>query len=89
MRANGALIGDFWLAGNSFPFWDVIKDSEGFANAMFGAEAWLYALGALFIVVTLALPKGIVGALLERFGTQTTRLKGATPTDAPATKAAE
>ena len=60
-----------------------------FANAMFGAEAWLYALGALFIVVTLALPKGIVGALLERFGTQTTRLKGATPTDAPATKAAE
>ncbi len=36
------------------------------ANALFGAEAWLYALGALFIVVTLALPKGIVGTLLER-----------------------
>jgi urea transport system permease protein len=29
-------------------------------------EAWLYLLGALFIVVTLFLPKGVVG-LLERW----------------------
>ena len=26
-------------------------------------DAWLYALGALFILVTLYLPKGVVGAL--------------------------
>jgi len=39
------------------------------ANKAFGAEAWLFALGALFIIVTLLLPKGIVGTisdLLER-----------------------
>lgn len=29
-------------------------------------EAWLYALGTLFVVVTLFLPKGIVG-ILQRF----------------------
>jgi urea transport system permease protein len=31
-------------------------------------EFWLYGLGALFIFVTLFLPKGIVGALAARFG---------------------
>ena len=31
-------------------------------------EFWLYGLGALFILVTLFLPKGIVGALNARFG---------------------
>ena len=31
-------------------------------------EFWLYGLGALFILVTLFLPKGIVGALAARFG---------------------
>ncbi|MGU3540526.1 urea ABC transporter permease subunit UrtC [Methylobacterium sp. A54F] len=33
-------------------------------------DAWLFALGALFIVVTLFLPKGIVGTLVERFGSR-------------------
>ena len=31
-------------------------------------EFWLYGLGALFILVTLFLPKGIVGAIAARFG---------------------
>jgi urea transport system permease protein len=30
-------------------------------------EFWLFALGALFVLVTLFLPKGIVGTLSERF----------------------
>ena len=29
-------------------------------------ELWLYGLGALFIIVTLFLPKGIVGSLSAR-----------------------
>ncbi|UMY19827.1 urea ABC transporter permease subunit UrtC [Methylobacterium organophilum] len=33
-------------------------------------DAWLFALGALFVVVTLFLPKGIVGTLVERFGSR-------------------
>ena len=53
------------------------------------APYWLFALGALFIIVTLALPKGIIGALLERFGDKTSGLKGATRDDVPASKAAE
>ena len=53
------------------------------------APYWLFALGALFIIVTLALPKGIVGAVLERFGDKTGGLKGATRDDVPASKAAE
>jgi urea transport system permease protein len=31
-------------------------------------EAWLYALGALFVVVTLFLPKGLMGGLVGRLG---------------------
>ncbi len=31
-------------------------------------EAWLYALGALFITVTLFLPKGLMGGLVARLG---------------------
>ena len=42
----------------------------------FLAPYWLFALGMLFIFVTLALPKGIVGALLERYST-----RGAAPAD--------
>ena len=53
------------------------------------APYWLFALGALFIFVTLALPKGIVGALLERYGGKSSGLKGATPDDTPVAKAAE
>jgi len=29
-------------------------------------EFWLYALGALFVLVTLLLPKGVVGLLRSR-----------------------
>jgi len=29
---------------------------------------WLYALGALFVIVTLFLPNGVVGLLGARFG---------------------
>ena len=31
-------------------------------------EAWLYALGALFVTVTLFLPKGLMGGLVARLG---------------------
>jgi urea transport system permease protein len=31
-------------------------------------EYWLFALGALFIIVTLFMPRGVVGLLQERFG---------------------
>jgi urea transport system permease protein len=43
-------------------------------------EIWLFALGALFVVVTLYLPKGIVGTLEGRL----TRRKPAPPEPAPA-----
>jgi urea transport system permease protein len=43
-------------------------------------EVWLFALGALFVVVTLYLPKGIVGTLEGRF----TRRKPARQEPAPA-----
>jgi urea transport system permease protein len=32
------------------------------------APYWLFALGSLFIVVTLLLPKGIVGTIQHSFG---------------------
>jgi urea transport system permease protein len=38
-------------------------------------DAWLFALGALFVVVTLFMPKGIVGSLIERFGSPRSRAK--------------
>ncbi|GJD57759.1 urea ABC transporter permease subunit UrtC [Methylobacterium dankookense] len=38
-------------------------------------DAWLFALGALFVVVTLFMPKGIVGTLIERFGSRRARAK--------------
>jgi urea transport system permease protein len=51
------------------------------------APYWLFVLGALFIFVTLALPKGIVGALMERFQTRPTGLRGPSADDAPTGKA--
>ena len=33
-------------------------------------DASLFALGALFVLVTLFLPSGIVGPLVERFGSR-------------------
>jgi urea transport system permease protein len=38
-------------------------------------SVWLYALGALFVVVTLFLPRGVVGALKSR----RRHVRGATP----------
>ena len=34
-------------------------------------EVWLFALGGLFVLVTLFLPKGIIGTLMARFGGRT------------------
>jgi urea transport system permease protein len=34
-----------------------------FANALFGAGVWVFYLGLLFILVTLAMPRGILGVL--------------------------
>ena len=53
------------------------------------APYWPYLLGALFIFVTLALPKGIVGTMLEQFGTKPASLRSPSADDAPAAKAAE
>ena len=33
-------------------------------------DVWLFALGALFVLVTLFLPKGIIGTLVEQFGSR-------------------
>ena len=48
-------------------------------------DAWLFALGALFVVVTLYLPKGILGTLNERLGARRAR----TRTDIPPALAEE
>ena len=55
----------------------------------FLAPYWLFVLGALFIFVTLALPKGIIGALLERCRTKHPGTSTAITGDAPAARAAE
>jgi urea transport system permease protein len=44
-------------------------------------DAWLFALGALFVLVTLFLPRGIVGTLIERLGSR--RAKARLPGPAP------
>ncbi|AWN48277.1 urea ABC transporter permease subunit UrtC [Methylobacterium terrae] len=48
-------------------------------------DAWLFALGALFVVVTLYLPKGILGTLAERLGARRSKVR----TDIPPTLAEE
>jgi urea transport system permease protein len=54
-------------------------------------DAWLFALGALFVVVTLFLPKGILGTLTERLGSRRARarLPGPKPGDIPPALAEE
>ncbi|ACA17057.1 urea ABC transporter, permease protein UrtC [Methylobacterium sp. 4-46] len=44
-------------------------------------DAWLFMLGALFVVVTLFLPRGIVGTLVERLGSR--RARATLPGPAP------
>ncbi|MBP2548708.1 urea transport system permease protein [Neorhizobium galegae] len=44
----------------------LVNGGKSFFTGAF-PEAWLYALGALFIGVTLFLPKGIVGTIQHRF----------------------
>ena len=48
-------------------------------------DAWLFALGALFVVVTLFMPKGILGTLSERLGARRAKVR----TDIPPTLAEE
>lgn len=48
-------------------------------------DAWLFALGALFVVVTLYLPKGILGTINERLGARRARVR----TDSPPALAEE
>ncbi|KMO20319.1 urea ABC transporter permease subunit UrtC [Methylobacterium indicum] len=48
-------------------------------------DAWLFALGALFVVVTLYLPKGILGTLAERLGARRAKVR----TDVPPALAEE
>ncbi|GJD49371.1 hypothetical protein OPKNFCMD_2101 [Methylobacterium crusticola] len=54
-------------------------------------DAWLFALGALFVVVTLFLPRGIVGTLVERLGSRRARarLPGPAPGEIPPALAEE
>ena len=65
-----------WVAlGGRGTLWGAIIGAIG-VNAgkswLTGAfpEIWLYALGALFVVVTLLLPKGIAGTLLDLFASR-------------------
>ena len=51
-------------------------------------EYWLFALGLLFILVTLLLPKGIVGTLSDWFRRKEP-VNGTAPEAAPVPKAAE
>ena len=48
------------------------------------APSWLFLLGALFIGVTLALPKGIVGAIHEWSDKRRARAQAAAPAPQPA-----
>jgi urea transport system permease protein len=50
----------------------------------FLAPYWLFLLGALFIGVTLALPKGILGALLEKIDQRRARREAREPAPQPA-----
>jgi urea transport system permease protein len=74
----GALIGA-WL----------INGAKSWLTAAF-PSAWLYALGALFVIVTLFLPKGIVGltapvrALVQRVRAGKAAPVTAAPAPAPA-----
>lgn len=52
-------------------------------------EYWLFALGLLFILVTLFLPKGIVGTLGGLIGRKKPHQAGAPPSDKIATASAE
>jgi urea transport system permease protein len=52
-------------------------------------EFWLFALGALFVVVTLFLPKGILGTLQEYLGRPRSRKRDPEPTSAPMAHPAE
>ena len=48
-------------------------------------EFWLFALGALFILTTLLIPKGIVGAISDLLGLRRkSELPAAPPAPAPA-----
>jgi urea transport system permease protein len=53
---------------------------NGFKSWFTGAipELWLFALGALFVLTTLLLPRGIVGTLLHR---KATKIKAPTSRD--------
>jgi urea transport system permease protein len=57
---RGSLIGAILGAG-------LVNGLKSWFTVMF-PEFWLYALGALFIVVTLYMPNGIVGLLQRREG---------------------
>jgi urea transport system permease protein len=65
----GAILGAVLV--NSFKSW--------FTGAI--PELWLFALGALFILTTLLLPRGIVGTLLHRRGAKTAKPSALEPID--------
>ena len=52
-------------------------------------EAWLFVLGALFVAVTLFLPKGILGAIRSLRREKTARSRAPAQSGAPAAKPAE
>ena len=47
-------------------------------------EYWLFALGALFVIVTLFLPKGIIGTLSDFMARQSAKPPTPSPKDMPA-----
>jgi urea transport system permease protein len=59
---RGSLVGAILGAG-------IVNGAKSWFTVAF-PEYWLFFLGALFIVVTLFLPKGVVGWFAEKFGTK-------------------
>ncbi|MFI5011384.1 MAG: urea ABC transporter permease subunit UrtC [Hyphomicrobiales bacterium] len=53
------------------------------------AEYWLFALGGLFVLVTLFLPKGVLGTVLGLFRPRSSPAPVADPTPAPSTDTVE
>ena len=62
MLRRRALIGT--LVGAAAGAWIVSAAKSWFTVA--APELWLYVLGALFVGVTLFLPRGVVGSLMAR-----------------------
>lgn len=75
---TGAVLGAF-----------VVNYAKTFFTSGFLAPYWLFMLGALFVLVTLLLPRGIIGTLKQHFERRADAKSAAEQDAAPAPRAAE